>query len=212
MRNVAAAALLLAVITACANSADPMPSTDTPEATSSPSQATGLAQLSEIWQAAGTGSLRYFTNPSTLARGRASKAILTVGCHKDLRVTEVSIFFQIPGWGDLMSTAQARRDARDRATALALLDRVFGVEDVYISVRNVGEAGRWMKSGWQHRFIDTGQLRLWQTPAEAFIHQLTEVEELAVLVTDDEGGNTSAVFDVRYLSTALASDDAGWEC
>ena len=110
-----------------------------------------------------------------------------------------------------MSTAQARRDARDRATALALLDRVFGVEDVYISVRNVGEAGRWMKSGWQH--LDSSTLdncRLWQTPAEAFIHQLTEVEELAVLVTDDEGGNTTAVFDVRYLSTALASDDAGW--
>ena len=51
-----------------------------------------------------------------------------------------------------------------------------------------------------------------QEPAAAFIDQLTEVEEFAVLVTHDYGRNTSAVFDVRYLRAALASDDVSWEC
>lgn len=51
-----------------------------------------------------------------------------------------------------------------------------------------------------------------QEPAAALIDQLTEVEELAVLVTHDHGEDTSAVFGVVFLRAALASDDVGWEC
>lgn len=118
----------------------------------------------------------------------------------------------MPDWERRMATAQARPAGRDRATAVAFQRRVFALDDVYISRRDLGEPGRWIKSGWQHRLLDSGRLRLWQTPAEAFIDQLTQVEELAVLVTDDYGGNTSAVFHVEYLSEALASDEVGWDC
>ena len=74
-----------------------------------------------------------------------------------------------------------------------------------------------MKSGWQHRLTESGKLRLWQTPAEAFIDQLADVEEFAVLVTTDYGHNISAVFDVRYLDLALYYDSllgppSGWDC
>ena len=69
-----------------------------------------------------------------------------------------------------------------------------------------------MKSGFNSLLDAEGTLRLWQTPAAAFIHELSQVEEFAVLITDDYGRNTTAVFDVRGLSAALVSDDVGWEC
>lgn len=170
------------------------------------------APWGEVWNVEGTETTDWFSTAARVARGRANDATFYVGCHKGVRVTEVVVLFDMPDWERRMSTAQARSSGRDRATAVAFQRRVFALDDVYISRRSAGEAGRWIKSGWLDRLNDSGKLRLWQTPAAAFIDQLAGVEELAVLVTDDYGVNTSAVFDVRYLSAALDSDDVGWEC
>ena len=86
------------------------------------------------------------------------------------------------------------------------------IDQIHISRRNAGEAGRWMKSGWDHYSTSSGYLVLRQSPAAALIGQLAEVEEFAVLVTHDWGEDTAAVFDVRYLNAALASDTVGWDC
>lgn len=67
-----------------------------------------------------------------------------------------------------------------------------------------------MKSGWKHYLSTGGYLVLEQAPAAAFIEQLSEVEEFAVLITHDSGEDTAAVFDVRYLDAALSS--VGWDC
>ena len=69
-----------------------------------------------------------------------------------------------------------------------------------------------MKSGWEHFWTKSGYLALKEAPAAAFIAQLAEVEEFAVLVTHDYGEDTAAVFNVRHLDAALASDDVGWDC
>ena len=79
------------------------------------------------------------------------------------------------------------------------------IDEIFISRRAVGEPGRWMKSGWKHYPTLTGYVVLEQAPAAAFIQQLSEVEEFAVLVTHDSGEDTAAVFDVRYLDAALGS-------
>ena len=84
------------------------------------------------------------------------------------------------------------------------------IDQIFISRRAAGEPGRWMKSGWKHYLSTGGYLVLEQAPAAAFIEQLYEVEEFAVLVTHDSGEDTAAVFDVRYLNAALTS--AGWDC
>ena len=86
------------------------------------------------------------------------------------------------------------------------------IDEIFISRRTVGESGHWMKSGWKHYPSLGGHLILQQAPAAAFIQQLSEVEEFAVLVTHDTGEDTAAVFDVRHLDVALASFAVGWGC
>ena len=138
--------------------------------------------------------------------------------------------FEMPLVGEFLATAEA---ASNSPTAVARIKKFFKVDDVFISRRSTGEPGRWVKSGWQNLFMDSvlrtweipayereidrafggsGDLRLWQTPADAFIRQLAEAEELAILVTDNYGQSISAIFDVRYLSAALDSADVGWQC
>ena len=118
----------------------------------------------------------------------------------------------------LVATAGASRPTEARASARAHLQRIFhaaanaedSIDQIFISRRATGEPGRWMKSGWKHYLSTWGYLVLEQAPAAAFIQQLSEVEEFAVLVTHDSGEDTAAVFDVRHLNAALGS--AGWDC
>lgn len=114
------------------------------------------------------------------------------------------------------ATAEAVRAAgvrRPIATIQAAARAAEGsIDEIFISRRAAGEPGRWIKSGWKHYPSTGGYLVLEQAPAAAFIQQLSEVEEFAVLVTHDFGEDTAAVFDVRHLDAALASDTVGWDC
>ena len=132
---------------------------------------------------------------ATAAEGRAEAATLYVHCDETLRVAGVWIAFTIdPG-----STPRAKG-------ANETLD------EVYVSRRASGTAGRWMKTGWDH-YVSTDERFVLRTkPAAAFIAQLTEVEEMGVLAKHDYGADTAAVFDVRFLKAALASPKVGWTC
>ena len=124
----------------------------------------------------------------------SGSGILFVQCHHRLRPTEVTIRFQ------------ARYPGEDLAES---------VDEIYISLRAAGEEGRWIKSDWERRFLYEGGLMvLRQAPVAAFIRQLSEVEELAVLITYHWGEETTATatFDVRDLDAALASDRGLWSC
>lgn len=122
---------------------------------------------------------------------RASDADLYVGCDRAILASEVRIGFKF-------SSVELAREASDT------------IDDIHISRRGRGEAGRWMKSGWNHGVNENGFLVLRHTPAAAFIDELTQVEELAVLVTHDYGEDTAAVFDVRQLRQAL--EGVPWDC
>ena len=135
---------------------------------------------------------------ATAAEGRADTAVLYVHCEETLRVAGVWIAFTIdPG-----STSRAEATRRADET----------LDEVYINRRSAGTAGRWMKTGWDHYVSDNGNFVLRTKPAAAFIAQLTEVEEMAVLAKHDYGPDTAAVFDVRFLAAALASPKVGWAC
>jgi len=122
----------------------------------------------------------------------------------------------------LVATVQAaggprNADSRAAATALQPIYRAAvaveeSIDEIFISRRAAGDPGRWMKSGWKHSSTVLGQVILQEAPAAAFIQQLSEVEEFAVLITHDAGEDTAAVFDVRYLDAALAAFDVGWDC
>ena len=149
-------------------------------------------------------------NDARVTKGRASDALLYVRCLKDLRSPAVYVAFDFEGptatsWRT--PPALVAEGAAERAK-----DAEDSIDQIFISRRNFGEAGRWIKSGWKHYWNKEGYMVLKQEPAAAFIDQLTEVEELAVLVTHDYGEDTSAVFSVPFLRAALESDDVGWEC
>ena len=120
---------------------------------------------------------------------------------------------------ELIATAGASRSAEARS-AYATIENIHraaraaeeSIDEIFISRRAAGEPGRWMKSGWKHHSEMVGHMVLQQAAAAAFIQQLSEVEEFAVLVTHDSGEDTAAVFDVRYLDAALASRTVGWDC
>ena len=120
---------------------------------------------------------------------------------------------------ELIVTAGASRSDEARS-AYATIENIHraaraaeeSIDKIFISRRAAGEPGRWMKSGWKHHSEMVGHMVLQQAPAAAFIQQLSEVEEFAVLVTHDSGGDTATVFDVRYLDAALASNAVGWDC
>ena len=121
-------------------------------------------------------------------------AFVVVQCHHRLRPTEVIIGFD------------ARYPEEDLAES---------VDEIYMSMRAAGEKGRWMENDWEREFHYEGStLALTQTPAAGFIRQLSEVEELALLVTYHWGKETTTTFtfDVRYLDEALASDRGLWSC
>ena len=177
---------LIPLIAACAVA--PVP-TDTPAPTSTP------VPWWKTWEAVNDADLgtRGVGAFATAVRGRADTAILVIVCYTDHRSTEVRTAFEVTG-GE-----EAARKAKD------------SIDQVHISRRSMGEPGRWMKSGWEHSTANA-YLVLKEAPAASFIGQLAEVEEFAVLVTHDYGEDTAAVFDVRYLNAALASDDVGWDC
>ena len=91
-----------------------------------------------------------------VTKGRASSAYLAIGCVEDLRSPAVYIAFNFeePPSGTPTSrpayvaqqTAEARRErAAERAQAAE-----DSIDQIFISRRNFGEAGRWMKTGWKH--------------------------------------------------------------
>ena len=111
------------------------------------------------------------------------------------------------------ATATAMATSNREQTAVARARTADDtVDDIFISRRDAGEPGRWLKSGWRHYSSKTGALVLVQEPGAAMIEQLKETEEFAVLVTHDHGPNTAAVFDVRYLQLALDDPGVRWEC
>ena len=130
---------------------------------------------------------------ATAAEGRTDAATLVIHCDETLRVATVFIAFT-------MDSIEAARLANET------------LDEVYISRRASGAAGRWMKTGWDQYTTGGPGLVLRTKPAAAFIAQLTEVEEMAVLAKHDYGPDTAAVFDVRFLEAALASPKVGWAC
>ena len=94
----------------------------------------------------------------------------------------------------------------------------YKIDDVFISRRPTDGTGRWMKSGWKDEFEERSEyfgasIVLKQEPADGFIRELLQVEELGVMVThENHGGPLGAVFPVRWLSAALASEEVDWNC
>ena len=94
----------------------------------------------------------------------------------------------------------------------------YKIDDVFISRRPAGGTGRWLKSGWKHEFEERSEyygasIVLKQEPADGFIRELLQVEELGVMVTHENPGNPlGAVFPVRWLSAALEDEGIDWRC
>ncbi len=98
---------------------------------------------------------------------------------------------------------------KERTSTPLIRMRALFLGDAYFIPAAAGEEGRWIKSDWERKFLRKGRLLvLRQAPATAFIRQLFDVEELAVLTTYHWGEETTttATFDVRDLDVALASD------
>lgn len=159
---------------------------------------------------------------------RAERARLWVVCDRGLRASEVYIVFDFQEapkvWPTLSPDADSRiLENRTRAMTATAVRRVDSantraqnandsLDKVFISRRDRLEAGRWLKVGLKHWSNKHGSFVLHEVPAAAFIDALKDVEELAVMTTHDYGGNTTAVFDVRYLRAALDSWTVDWTC
>ena len=91
---------------------------------------------------------------------------------------------------ELIVTSGASRSDEARS-AYATIENIHraaraaeeSIDEIFISRRAAGEPGRWMKSGWKHHSEMVAHMVLQQAEAAAFIQQLSEVEEFAVLVT-----------------------------
>ena len=115
------------------------------------------------------------TNASSVS-GRAEDATLQIICDETLRSTEVRVLFtvEIPkvryGTPEITQRGLAAKAANDT------------IHQINIARRSIGETGRWMKSGWRHYPSQSGHLVL-RHAAAAFIDELAEVEEFAMLTT-----------------------------
>lgn len=199
MRSLAISFIVVLVVAACAVAPAPTP---TPTATPFPD----LWKVSwRTWYEDGITWLEPKSGGRHLES--ASKARLLLGCRDVLRVSEVRILFDYATPNERVGRAtptydsNARRRARDASETL---------DQIHISRRNIGEAGRWMKSGWEHYPSTDGYLVLRQTPAQAFIRDLAQVSELAIIITHNDARDTGAVFLVGFLRGALAGVD--WKC
>lgn len=93
----------------------------------------------------------------------------------------------------------------------------YMVDDIFISRRSAGGTGPWMKSIWNHEWTGTPRagvtLMLEQEPADGFIRELMQVEELGVLVTyKNSSHRLGAVFPVEHLGAALEAEEVDWRC
>ncbi len=150
--------------------------------------------------------------------GRTEEAFLQIICDETLRSTEVRVLFDLDigerpdlsRYSAPYATAEAKKIVTRRGQAAKAANDTL--HQIHIARREIGETGRWMKSGWRHYPSTGGYLVLRHAPAAAFIDEIAEVEEFAVLITHDHGADTAAVFDVRSLSRALRSAIVGWGC
>ena len=138
----------------------------------------------------------------------AENGFLTLKCSHGYLLTEAwLVFYPIAGFESGMSTATAVGKVTE------YLNYVRGAvkSDVFIARRDAGTSGRWEKIGWDSTVTAAGNLELWKVPAVAFIRELGEVEEVALLLTTDDFPKlVTATFDVRHLRAALGA--AEWEC
>ncbi len=208
MRSLAVSLIVVAVVAAC--EVAPVP-TDAPPPTPASSDLPGPWE--EVWTPDGSDEYRWITSYANALEGRSDEGLLELACSKGFHATQAAMLFEMPTYRDRLATAEAPRGYyKDEATAIAWVKRNYEIDDVFISRRNMGEVGRWEKSGWKDVLTDSGLL-LRNSPADAFITQLAQVEELAVLITDDDGNHDiQAIFDVRHLREALASDQTDWDC
>lgn len=208
MRSLAAFLIAVAVVAAC--EVAPVP-TDAPPPTSASSALP--VPWEKVWTPDGNDEYRWVTSYANDLEGRSDEGLLEVACSIGFHATQVAMLFELPTYRDSLATAEAPRGYyKDEATAIAWVKRNYEIDDVFISRRNIGEVGRWEKSGWKDVLTDSGLL-LRNSPADAFIAQLSQAEEIAVLITDDDGNqDIQAIFDVRGLRKALASDETGWDC
>ena len=208
MRSLAVSLIVVAVVAAC--EVAPVP-TDAPPLT--PASSDLPVPWEEVWTPDGSDEYRWITSYANALEGRSDEGLLELACSKGFHATQAAMLFEMPTYRDRLATAEAPRGYyKDEATAIAWVKRNYEIDDVFISRRNMGEVGRWEKSGWKDVLTDSGLL-LRNSPADAFITQLAQVEELAVLITDDDGNHDiQAIFDVRHLREALASDQTDWDC
>ena len=208
MRSLAVSLIVVAVVAAC--EVAPVP-TDAPPPT--PASSDLPVPWEEVWTPDGSDEYRWITSYANALEGRSDEGLLELACSKGFHATQAAMLFEMPTYRDRLATAEAPRGyTRTEATAIARIRKSFEIDDVFISRRNMGEVGRWEKSGWKDVLTDSGLL-LRNSPADAFITQLAQVEELAVLITDDDGNHDiQAIFDVRHLREALASDQTDWDC
>ena len=208
MRSIAAAVIVVLVAAACAAASAP---TDIPVPSPTPTAVQGLWE--DVWSFEEDDEASWIQVEAHAIDGRADYGVLEVLCSKGFHATQAAMLFEMPTYRDRLATAEAPRGYyKDEATAIAWVKRNYEIDDVFISRRNMGEVGRWEKSGWKDVLTDSGLL-LRNSPADAFITQLAQVEELAVLITDDDGNHDiQAIFDVRHLREALASDQTDWDC
>ncbi len=185
MQLTIAALVVLIVACACVGP-DPIISRETPVPTPTP-------PWRETWVGVNQDGVAALLNENAEVGGKARSAVLVLRCNQTLRSAEARIGFRF--WNVTDATAADNR-----------------LDSIHLNWRAKGTAGRWMKSGWKHGPTDQGYLVLWQTPAAAFVDQLTAVDELGVMVVDNFGEAESAVFPVDHLSAALVSSDLGWNC
>ena len=225
--RISVVALVLAVLVTACGQVIPTPTPSPvpvppPTATPWSTEDMLLAAKWDSWEWDGAIWVGIEANPGVRT---AYGAELRVGCYQDLQATDVRVLFDFampterPGTEMYLPPTPAPiGDGRFHPTPNPLNAAVAraveaddALDDIHISRRDVGEIGRWLKSGWQHYPSTGGYLVLRQSPADAFIRELKQVDELALLLTHDDAHDTTAVFSVQGLPYVLAND-VDWDC